>query len=328
MSDQPSYIDLYHSGRLKEVADILIQRMNRCDLCPHHCWVNRNDSETGICHSGCLPAVSSYCHHYGEEPPLVGRNGVGNIFFGNCNLKCVYCQNHQISQDHDKQLKYRVSTSTLADIMIRLQSEGCHSIGLVTPTHFVAPVVQAVYRAVEKGLNVPLIYNTNAYDCTDVLKLLEGIFDIYLPDIKYSDDRFAAEYSSAINYTEISRSAIREMYRQTGYLLHYNESNAVQRGLIIRHLILPENKAGSYDSLKWIAEELHPCVSISLMSQYYPTHLTWKYPEIHRPIMDEEYNDVINMLNSLGLHNGWIQDLQSHDYYRPDFGNQTEPFST
>lgn len=326
MTAMPAYIDLYRSGRLKKIAAELRKRMAHCDLCPRRCGVNRNRGEHGFCRTGALAAVSSACAHYGEEPPLVGRHGVGNIFFTQCNLRCVFCQNHQISQVADPVFHYEASPEQLADYMLDLQRRGCHSIGLVSPTHVIATIVEAVCIATEKGLYLPLIYNSSAYDRAEILALLEGLFDIYLPDLKYADDRIALQYSSAINYTSHARSALREMYRQNGYLLHTDEYGIVIRGLIIRHLILPNRLAGTEHLMNWIATELHPEIHISLMAQYYPAHQAVQYPEINRSITQKEYEEAVHWLIDSGLHNGWIQDLQSRDFYRPDFTNKNAPF--
>jgi putative pyruvate formate lyase activating enzyme len=322
----PSYVKLYELGELKRRAQILEKMLESCNICPHNCGVNRLKGEIARCYSGYKPIVSAYVPHFGEEPLLVGVNGAGNIFFGNCNLRCVYCQNYQISQNWKVEIKNEVTIERLAEIMLELQDMGCHNIGLVSPTHFVPQIVKALCIAVENGLRLPLVYNTNAYDSVEVLKLLDGIIDIYLPDIKYSDDENAWRYSKIKNYVKYSRLAIKEMWRQVGSELVI-EDGVLKRGLIIRHLILPNDIAGSEDSLRWIAEELGKDVTLSIMAQYYPTNKAFNYPLISRRIMFSEYIAVIELLDKFGFENGWIQEFEeSPDFYRPDFSDREEPF--
>ena len=322
----PSYVKLYESGELERRAQILEKMLESCNICPHNCGVNRLNDEIARCYSGYKPIVSAYVPHFGEEPPLVGVNGAGNIFFGNCNLRCVYCQNYQISQNWKIEKRNEVVIEQLAEIMLELQDMGCHNIGLVSPTHFVPQIVKALCIAVEKGLRLPLVYNTNAYDSVEVLKLLDGIIDIYLPDIKYSDDEMAWRYSKIKDYVKHSRLAIKEMWRQVGSKLVI-EDGILKRGLIIRHLILPNDIAGSENSLRWIAEELGTDVALSVMAQYYPTNKAFSYPLISRKIMFSEYIAVIELLDKFGFENGWIQEFEgSPDFYCPDFSNREEPF--
>lgn len=322
----PSYIRLYQSGELKKRIDILDAMLSSCNICPLDCQVNRKEGEIARCYSRYLPIVSSYCPHFGEEPPLVGTNGAGNIFFGNCNLRCVYCQNFQISQNYKNEIKNEVSFERLAEIMIELQNKGCHNIGLVSPTHFVPQIVKALYIAIEKGLNLPLIYNTNAYDSVDVLRLLDGIVDIYLPDLKYGYDYDGYQYSKVKEYTRFARLAIKEMHRQVGSELAIDSDDLLKRGLLIRHLVLPNDIAGSEETLKWIAEELGKDVALSIMSQYYPTNKAESIMLLNRHIRESEYDRVHALLDKYGLENGWMQNFESQDYYKPDFTNRIEPF--
>lgn len=298
--------------------------LRNCTLCPRDCRVDRTAGRLGYCRSGYLPIVSSYCAHHGEEPVLSGRKGSGTIFFGNCNLRCVFCQNHQISQPVCSLKEKEVGFERLADIMLELQSLGCHNINFVSPSHFAAQIVMGVDIAASKGLRIPLVYNTNGYDSLDTLRFLEGIIDIYLPDIKYSDDNAAMEYSKVEDYVEHSRAAIVEMKRQVGDLIIDTEGIA-RRGLIVRHLVLPNDLAGTKDSLGFIAEKVGRKTYISLMSQYFPTHKAAEYPLISRPISYREYEKALEWLHSCGLENGWIQEHSSSDYYRPDF-EKNEPF--
>jgi putative pyruvate formate lyase activating enzyme len=310
---------------LQARASRLTARLASCDICPRKCGVNRLEGESGFCHSGALPIVASYCAHNGEEPAISGTRGSGTIFFANCNLRCVFCQNYQISQNWRKQKANEVSIEKLAEYMLDLQAQGCHNINLVSPSHFVPQIVAALAMAVPKGLTLPLVYNTNAYDSIETLLELNGIIDIYLPDIKYANDKKAVRYSSAPNYSAISRQAIKEMFRQTGELL-LDENEVAQRGVIVRHLILPENIAGSNEALNWLAQEVSPEVTISLMSQYHPTHHAARFPEIARHISQAEYDEVMRALEESGLENGWVQGMDAPQNYLPDFEKEGHPF--
>ena len=324
-SNAPKYLSLIETGELYKRAELLEAMFNNCTLCPRECGVDRAKGELGFCSSGYLPIVASYCVHHGEEPVLSGTKGSGTIFFGNCNLKCVFCQNHQISQPAQSLKRNEVSFERLADIMLELQAKGCHNINFVSPTHFSAQIVKAIAIAASKGLKIPLVYNTNAYDSISMLKLLDGIIDIYLPDIKYSDDNEAKEYSKAKEYVRHSREAIIEMKRQVGNLI-VDDSIAV-RGLIIRHLVLPNDIAGSEDSLRFIKDEIGKEIFISVMSQYFPTNSADEFPLLSRPIRQREYENVLEVLDELGLENGWVQEYSSKDYYCPDF-EKDHPFVT
>ncbi|MDP4219768.1 MAG: radical SAM protein [Bacteroidota bacterium] len=336
MEYHPPYLDLYCSGELGDRARRLEQMLSSCTICPLDCRVNRLENEIARCYSGKKAIVSSYCAHFGEEPALVGTNGVGNIFFGNCNLRCVYCQNYEISQRYKEERKNEVSTLRLAEMMIELQDEKkCHAIGFVSPTHFAPQMVSALEVACSMGLHIPIIYNTNAYDSVEVLKLLDGIVDIYLPDIKYSEEQAGYDYSGVKDYVYHSRNALKEMYRQMGSELLYGEDGLVKRGLVIRHLVLPNEMAGSDGTLKMIASELSPNITLSVMSQYYPTNrVTETNAErsdrillINRRIREREYEKVLELLDELGFENGWAQEFESQDYYKPDFTNRLEPFT-
>lgn len=323
----PGYIALYRSGELARRLHNLEARLEACDICPRNCRVNRLQNELGFCHSGKLPVVSSICAHAGEEPVISGTRGSGTIFFGNCNLKCVYCQNYQISQNWQKQKSHEMDCCTLAEKMLYLQNElGCHNINFVSPSHVVPQLVRAVLEAIPMGLQVPLIYNTNSYDSVESLRELDGIIDVYLPDIKYADDAVAKKYSQAAGYVAISRAAIKEMYRQVGDLV-VNEEGIAQRGLIVRHLVLPHGLAGSEQSLPWLASELSPSVTVSIMSQYLPAHKAPRVPLLSRAISVDEYEQVNELLFVLGLENGWIQELSSSTTYVPDFEKEGHPFS-
>lgn len=346
LSYHPSYIKLLNNGELRKPAKKAFDILKSCNCCPHDCRVDRINGELGICASGHLPIVSSYTPHFGEEPVLSGTRGAGNIFFGNCNLKCVYCQNYEISQNYKTEKNKTVSFERLADIMIELQEKGCHNIGLVSPTHFSAQILQSIDVAAKKGLTLPIIYNTNGYDSVEMLKLYNGIADIYLPDLKYGDDEFAKSYSKIDNYFEKSKLAVKEMFRQVGDELMYEtipnlphasglasegkekHSNIVVRGLIIRHLVLPNDLAESEKVFQFIAEELSPNVHISLMSQYNPMHKANKDILISRKIRESEYERVLDLMDKYGLKNGWIQEMDSHENYLPEFNkDRVNPFN-
>jgi putative pyruvate formate lyase activating enzyme len=327
MSIEPGYLALFHSGELERRALALEARLAECDICPRRCGANRLRGKVGSCHSKALPIVASVCAHHGEEPVLSGTRGSGTIFFGNCNLRCVYCQNHQISQDPESQKQHEVSTSVLAERMLYLQDElKCHNINLVTPSHFVPQIVRAVLEAVPRGLRLPLVYNTSSYDALPTLQEIDGVISIYLADLRYASNEYGRKYSHARGYSDVSRAAIKEMYRQVGNLV-VDEDGIAQKGLIIRHLILPNGIAGSEESLGWLAREVSPQVAVSIMSQYYPAHRAdgRRYPELGRKITPGEYREVVALVEKLGMENGWVQEMAAAESYRPDFAAD-EPF--
>jgi putative pyruvate formate lyase activating enzyme len=328
VSMEPGYIALYNSGELERRARALEARLTSCDICPRECHVNRLENELGFCHSGRLPIVSAVCAHHGEEPALSGTRGSGTIFFGNCNMKCVYCQNYQISQNWKKQKSNELNCHALAERMLYLQNElGCHNINFVSPSHFVPQLIRAVLEAVPMGLRLPLVYNTNGYDSFASLKELEGVISIYLPDLRYASDPWAKKLSQTKDYVERARQAIKEMYRQVGNVV-LDDSGLARQGLIVRHLILPNGLAGSDESLKWLAQELSPTVTVSIMSQYSPLHRAAKIPLLSRTISLAEYETVTSLLSDLGIENGWIQEIGAQEYYLPDFEREGHPFST
>ena len=325
-----SYLNLLASGELANRVEALEKLLERCTVCPRDCLNNRIADEIAACYSGRLPIVSSYTPHFGEEPPLVGARGAGNIFFGNCNLRCVYCQNYQISQTHKEQLKNEITHERLAEMMLELQSRGCHNINFVSPTHFVPQMARGILIAANQGLNVPIVYNTNAYDSVEVLRLLKGIVDVYLPDLKYAESEAGYLYSKVRDYKEHSRAAIKEMYRQTGEELVFGEDGLLKRGLVIRLLVLPNDIAGVRESLEWIRDELSPRVTISLMAQYYPIHQAasnQRFMLLSRRINESEWTRAVSALDELGMDEGWMQEYDgaSH-YYRPDFTDSETPF--
>lgn len=300
--------------------------MKNCTSCPRNCLVDRTSEELGTCQSRDLPIVSSYTPHFGEEPILSGTRGAGNIFFGNCNLRCDYCQNFVISQNPKAEIRNEVSHERLAEIMIELQSLNCHNIGLVSPTHFAVPILKSIRLAIEKGLNLPIIYNTNGYDSVEMLMLYKDVIDIYLPDFKYGNNDYGRRYSKVPDYFDKAKLAIKEMYEQVGGELVY-ENSVVVRGLIIRHLVLPNGLAESEEVFRFISE-LDPKIHISLMAQYYPTNRAGKNILLYRAVRHSEFARVTELLDKYELENGWIQEMESHDFYRPDFENDREdPFS-
>jgi putative pyruvate formate lyase activating enzyme len=313
-----SYIKLLESGEFERRVKIADEILKSCTSCPRACLVDRTKGELGICQSGDLPIVSSYTSHFGEEPVLSGIRGAGNIFFGNCNLRCVFCQNYVISQNYKVEKKNEVSVERLAEIMIELQNRGCHNIGLVSPTHFSACILKGIKLAAERGLHLPIIYNTNGYDSVDMLKLYDGVIDIYLPDFKWGENEMGRIYSKVKDYLDQAKLAIKEMYRQVGHNLIY-ENDVVVRGLIIRHLIMPNGLAESAKVFEFISNELHPEIHISLMSQFYPTNKAHNDILIDRKISYTEYTRALELLEKYGLENGWVQEMESCENYKPYF---------
>src|SRR6185369_4825147 len=293
----PKYLTLLAENKLAERVERLESLLRSCNICPKDCGNDRLKNEIAACYSGRLPIVSSYTAHFGEEPCLSGTRGAGNIFFGNCNLRCVYCQNYQISQIWKEQRKNEVTQERLAEMMLELQGRGCHNIGFVSPTHFAPQMAKAVLLAARAGLRLPIVYNTNAYDSVEVLRLLEGIVDVYLPDFKYADSGAGSLYSKVPDYAERSRAALIEMYRQKGSALVFGGDGLLKSGLLVRVLVLPNNAAGVADSLAWIAETLSPRVAISLMAQYYPIHRAAdneKYSSLSRSITAGEWEQALS----------------------------------
>lgn len=297
----PRYIELYRSTDLRCSIDKLKEVLKECTLCPHECRVNRLDGRYGVCRSTDRIVVSSLSAHFGEEQPLVGWNGSGTIFFTNCNMWCLYCQNYDIS--HLKRGEV-ISVAQLAEAMISLQQLGCHNINLVTPTHFVPQIVEALDMAIERGLHLPIVYNCGGYESVETLKLLDGFIDIYMPDIKYSDNEHSRKYSGAKDYWGVVRKAVIEMHRQVGDL-KINTFGIAERGVLIRHLVLPNNLAGSKAVVDFIVKEICLDSYVNIMDQYRPAFKAYQYPELNRHITSEEYDDVIQYAETLGLHRGF-----------------------
>ncbi|MFH0896566.1 MAG: radical SAM protein [Candidatus Bathyarchaeota archaeon] len=295
----PSYLRLYESGELDERIERLYKTLESCELCPRNCRANRLKGEKGICRSGKELMVSSYGPHFGEEDPLVGTGGSGTIFLTNCNLLCVYCQNYEISHLGHGEAR---SESQAADYMISLQDRGCHNINFVTPTHFAPQLVKATKHAIEKGLKLPLVWNCGGYENVKTIELLDGIVDIYMPDMKYGDSEPAKKHSNAPDYFPVAKEVVKEMHRQVGDLM-LDERGIAQRGLLIRHLVLPNDLAGSEKVLKFIAE-VSTNSYVNVMSQYKPAGRAYQYEELSRYPTREEFDRAITMANRLGLTRG------------------------
>ena len=277
--------------------------LSSCEVCPRKCGVKRLEGEKGFCRSSEDVIVSSYNAHFGEEPPLVGNFGSGTIFFTNCNLKCVYCQNYPISQLGNGN---KVTSLELAKIMLALQKRRCHNINLVTPTHFVPQILKSLKLAVKMGLHISIVYNTSGYEEVRTLKLLADIVDIYLPDARYADNEIALKYSSAPDYFEIMKKALKEMHRQVGDL-SLNRMGVAHSGLIVRHLVLPEGLSDTRKIMRFIAREISPHTYISLMAQYFPAYQAGQFPLLSRRINREEYREALQAFKEEGLENGWFQ---------------------
>jgi len=286
-----AYRELYYSGELKAKIKQTREILENCELCPRHCHVNRLVGEIGKCRTATKAVVSSYAPHFGEEAPLVGRNGSGTIFFTHCNLRCVFCQNYSISQLGEGG---EVTKEELAGMMLSLQVMGCHNINLVTPTHVVLQILEALELAAAKGLSIPLVYNCGGYESVETLRLLEGIIDIYMPDMKYSDADIAQQYSGINNYPSVNRAAIKEMHRQVGDL-QIDEQGIATRGLLVRHLVLPHGLAGTAEIVRFLAQEVSLNTYLNIMGQYRPSHKANQFPLLNRPITREELLEALNL---------------------------------
>ncbi len=297
----PAYRNRMTVDQLTSRAAELKELMQECSLCPHECRARRLEGKYGVCRTTAETVISSAGPHYGEEPPLTGSRGSGTIFFTSCNLKCTFCQNYDISQ---MRLGRRVSAQELSEIMLRLQVTGCHNINLVTPTHMVPQFAEALVHAVKGGLSIPIVYNCGGYESVRVLKLLEDIVDIYMPDIKYSANDVARRLSGAPGYWDIVRPAVREMFRQVGDLVLDSKRIAL-RGLLIRHLVLPNGLAGSRAVLDFISQEVSSSSYVNIMDQFRPAYRSLRYNELNRTIKEREFEEVLEYASSVGLHRGF-----------------------
>jgi putative pyruvate formate lyase activating enzyme len=304
MPAYPSYLALAGTGELEDRISRACELLPSCTVCPRHCGVDRTRGELGYCRGGLLPKVSSSGPHFGEEPPLVGRYGSGTIFLTGCNMACAFCQNYGISQCYQGE---EISCEVLARQMLALQAMGCHNINFVSPTHFVPQILAAVGIAVPLGLSIPLVYNSGGYDLPETIRILNGVFDIFMPDAKYGRDDIALALSDAPEYTRYNRESLKEMHRQVGDLI--TEGGIAKRGLIIRHLVLPENLAGTEAVMEFIAKELSPDSYVNIMDQYRPM---WKvleddqplYRKLRRRVTGKEYSEAVKVAKQAGLHRG------------------------
>jgi putative pyruvate formate lyase activating enzyme len=319
---KPTYLNLWETKafaqRIKQIRDLSAS----CRLCPRECGVNRRSGQSGFCGQGPKARLARALPHFGEEPPLTGERGAGTVFFSGCALRCLYCQNHQISQEG---LGEEVSAAELADLFLELQQQGCHNLDLVSPTPHWPAILEALVLAIPRGLRLPIIYNTHGYVSTELLRCLEGIVDIYLPDMKYGSDESARALSQVADYTRHNRAAIREMYRQVGPLQTNSEGIAV-RGLLVRHLVLPEGLGGTAEVLQELLE-ISSRIPLSLMSQYRPLHRAAEHPLLCRPLTGDEYRRALGMAEQLGFEELFAQELESAEVYYPDFRRQN-PFQS
>jgi len=310
---EPAYLRLHKSKELKKRAEELWNIMKSCELCPRKCGTNRLDGDEGFCQASSQLEIAAYHPHFGEEKPLVGKGGSGTIFFTNCSLRCVFCINWDISQGGKGSPR---TIEELAQMMLSLQEMGCHNINFVTPDHYVPHILLAVDIAAGKGLRLPLVYNTCGWMNPEIAKKLDGIIDIYLPDFKYSYGKMAAKYSSgAQSYPEAAKAALLEMHRQVGVAKPAGDG-LIYRGLMIRHLVMPNNVAGTKEVIEWIATNLPKNTYLNIMSQYRPMYKAFEYPEISRRITREEYNKAVKWAKKAGLTN---LDIQGHPLWRNIF---------
>ncbi len=294
----PSYLEREEKGILSQRLEKLLSTCENCQLCPRDCRVDRTKDETGKCKATSKVKVASAFPHFGEEAPLVGKKGSGTIFFSNCSMKCVFCQNYEVSIEGDG---VEISDERLADMMIKLQRMGCHNINLVTPSHYVPNIVNALQKAIRKGLRIPLVYNTAPYETLETLQLLDGIIDIYLPDCKFMDPEYAAKYSGeTYNYPHYVKIALKEMHRQVG-VLKIGRYGIAEQGLMIRHLILPNNISGTEKFIKFVAENFPKQTYVNLMRQYRPEYKAFDYPELARRITSSEYKHAKQLARKYGL---------------------------
>jgi putative pyruvate formate lyase activating enzyme len=297
----------------------------KCNLCPRECGVNRLNGPLGYCKSDSRIHISSVCIHKGEEPVISGKKGICNIFFPHCNLQCIFCQNHEISRNKDDDYADEMTLDEVIGKIIKVLEHTENIVGFVSPSHFIPQMIAIIEALHKAGKHPVIVYNSNGYDKADSLKMLEGLIDVYLPDFKYMDAVLAMEYSHAKDYPEAAAAALKEMYRQKGSTLIINNDGIAESGIIIRHLILPGAADQSIRVLNYIAEELSINLHISLMSQYYPTALVASFNKLNRTISPAEYDKVVNAFHEIGFSRGWVQEMESHAAFRPNFSNE-QPF--
>jgi putative pyruvate formate lyase activating enzyme len=294
---EPAYLETHRRGLLQQKIRAAYEILSQCDLCPHRCLVDRHHGERGLCRTGDQPLVSSYGPHFGEEDPLVGQHGSGTIFFTHCNLYCIFCQNYEISHGGEGE---EITAGDLAAIMLYLQKHGCHNINFVTPSHQVAQILEALPQAIDGGLNVPLVYNTGGYDAVDTLKLLDGVIDIYMPDFKFWDPEVAVELCEAPDYPEVARQALKEMHRQVGDLV-LDDAGVAHRGLLVRHLVLPDNLAGTKEVMGFLAREISPDTYVNVMGQYRPCGRASEHPSLRKFLGGPEHAEAQHLAREAGL---------------------------
>jgi putative pyruvate formate lyase activating enzyme len=297
----PSYVGLYEKGELSQRIELLKEFLKECRLCPRECRVDRLNGEMGVCQAGSELMVSSAFPHFGEEPPLVGYHGSGTIFLTHCNLRCIFCQNYDISHLGNGE---RMTSSNMAHVMVRLQEMGCHNINFVTPTHYTPQIVASLPEAIEKGLRLPIVYNCSGYESIEVIRLLEGVVDIYMPDIKYMDKKYSKQFSNAPDYPEVIKKVLKEMHCQVGDLT-INSRGIAERGLLIRHLVMPNGVASSEAVLRFVAEEISAHSYVNIMDQYRPEYRAQEYPEINRRATHKEYTEAIQWAKGYELYRGF-----------------------
>ncbi len=300
--------------------------LQECTCCPRHCRVNRYTTKAGYCKSGAGLSIGSVCAHRGEEPVISGTHGVCNIFFTRCNMQCIYCQNYDISRTDAPIHEVEMSLEELVEQVEHHLQSGCKSVGFVSPSHYIPQMFQIIDRLKSRGYNPVFIYNSNGYDTMDAIKAMKGVIDVYLPDFKYTDEQLARQVSHAPHYPEIAVAAIGEMFRQKGADITLDEEGLITSGLIIRHLVLPGYIENSKGVLRHISEHFSPDCYLSLMSQYYPTPHVATHRHLHRRLQPDEYDEVLDELDRLGFHRGWIQQLESAEHYQPHFFNKKHPF--
>lgn len=309
MGLEPGYARLAREGDLADRIERARSLAASCRICPRACGVDRTAGERGYCGAGAAPTVYSHMSHPGEEPPITGNRGSGTIFFSYCTMSCVYCQNYRFSQLHEGRDR---STDELAEMMIELAARGCHNVNLVSPTHFLLPILEALAVAAGRGPAVPLVWNTSGYESPETLSVLDGVVDVYLADLRYTDPTAAERYSDAPDYVGVAREALLEMNRQVG-VLETDAAGVAVRGLIVRHLVLPDGRSGTPEALRFIAERLGPDTRVGLMAQYYPAYRATEYPEIARGISRSEWDRARAALTEAGLTHGWVQDYRGGD---------------
>lgn len=284
----------------------MLNELNKCKLCPHNCKINRNKGEIGRCRATDKVKIALYSKHFFEEPCISGEKGSGTVFFSNCNLNCVFCQNYEISQEGKGK---EITIDNLAEIFIRQQKSGIHNINLVTPTSYVPQIIEAIKIAKKEGLNLPIIYNTNGYENIETVKMLDGYIDIYLPDLKYADNNVAKKYSKIDNYFQTATNNILEMIKQVGKPV-FDKNGIMKKGVLIRHLVLPNNIENSKKVLKWIYKNVPKEIYISVMAQYFPTYKAKEIEEINRKLKKEEWKEIEDYIEELGIENGYVQELR------------------